>query len=71
MFADINLLFFLKIGLLIIIGLFTIFTFIIFNQIGVMNNIVNQPGASTILKIIAIINILLSLSLFLIALVIL
>lgn len=66
-----NPLFFLKLGVLIVIGLFAIFTFIIFNQIVVMNNIVNQSGPSTILKIIAAINILLSLSLFLTALVIL
>lgn len=68
---SLNPLFFLKIAILMIIGLFLIFTLIVYNQVGVMNRIVDQPEASGTLRIIALINVILAVSLFLTALVIL
>lgn len=66
----INLLFIIKIGVLILIGLFAIFLFIVYLKINSLSKIVTQDS-STALKIIIFILITLSLSLFLIALVIL
>lgn len=67
----INPFLFLKIAFLIIIGLFAIFTYILFNQSCTMNTLVEQSSASKNLRFFTIINILLAVSLFLTALVIL
>lgn len=62
---------FIKIGFLIANFLYIIFAFIILNQVVSMNNIISEVHASSILKTIAVLNIVFALSLFLIALVIL
>lgn len=64
-------LFGLKILFLIIIFIFIIFTFVVLNQVNTMNKIVNEAQSSFILKLIAILNLLLTISLFLFALAIL
>jgi small neutral amino acid transporter SnatA (MarC family) len=64
-------LFLLKIVLLVIIALFIIFTIVVFTQVNVMNRVINHTTASAILKIIAILNIIFAISLFVTALVIL
>jgi len=66
----INLLTIVKTGLLILIGLFTVFLFIVYLKINSLSKIVTQDN-STGLKIIIFVLIVLSLSLFLMALVIL
>ncbi len=66
----INLLSIVKTGVLILIGLFTVFLFIVYLKINALSKIVTQDN-STGLKIIIFILIILSLSLFLMALVIL
>lgn len=60
-----------KIVTLLVIGFYIIFTFVVFTQVKAMSQILSLPHASTILKTIAIINIILALSLFLGAFVIL
>lgn len=62
---------FIKIITLIIIAFYAIFTFVILTQVRVMNQIVFLPAAAMILQTIAIINLLIAISLFLAALVIL
>ncbi len=64
-------LFLLKIALLVIMALFTIFTIVVFTQVNVMNKIINHTQASGILKIIAFFNIIFAVVLFVTALVIL
>ena len=66
----INLLTIIKTGVLILIGLFTVFLFIVYLKINSLSKIVTQDN-STGLKIIIFVLIVLSLSLFLMALVIL
>lgn len=60
-----------KITVLILIAFYAIFTFVIFNQVLVMNRIVTLNHASNFLKLIAILHIFLAISLFITALVIL
>ena len=60
-----------KIVTLLVIGFYIIFSFVIFTQVKAMGEIVVLRHASVILKAIAIINIILALSLFLGAFVIL
>lgn len=64
-------LFAVKVVLIIAAFVFLIFTFVIFNQIRVMNEIVNEKNSSSALKIIGILNIFLAFSLFIFVLVIL
>jgi hypothetical protein len=61
----------IKIITLIFLAIYIIFTFVILTQVRVMNRILNETFASNLLMIISVINILLPLSLFLIALAIL
>lgn len=61
----------LKIGFLLVNGLYIIFAFVIYNQIGSMGKIITEIHASAVIKILSIINITLAASLFLTALVIL
>ncbi len=61
----------LKIFFLLIVAMYIIFAFVVFNQIRAMNHIVHVPTSSQILSIISIINMLLAISLFLTALAIL
>lgn len=60
-----------KIVTLLIIGFYIIFSFVVFTQVKAMSQILSLPHASFLLKLIAIINIVLALSLFLGAFVIL
>lgn len=64
-------LFGLKILFSIIIFIFIVFTFVVLNQVNTMNKIVSEAQSSFILKLIAILNLLLAVSLFLFALAIL
>ena len=66
-----NLLFFVKIGFLLLDLAYTIFLFIVFNQVVSMENIISELHSSKLLKTIAIVNIGLAFSLFLITLAIL
>src|SRR3989344_8469406 len=68
-FLNINI--WMKIILLLLISLYTIFSFVIFNQVRAMNKIIYVPSSSQILFITSIIHSLLAISLFLTALVIL
>jgi len=61
----------LKIAILIFLALYIIFAVIVLTQVRLMNNILKQSFASTVLATIALANLILALSLFLIALVIL
>lgn len=61
----------LKAGFLIIMVLYIIFTLIVFKQITSMDDIIREVHSSIIIKVIAIINIVFALSLFLAAVVIL
>lgn len=61
----------LKIVFLIIILLYAIFTIVVFTQVNTMNGIVTEVHSSFVLKLIALINILLAISLFVFAVVIL
>ena len=60
-----------KLGLLMVLFLYIIFIFIVFKQIMSMDNIIKEIHSSFIIKVIATINIVLALSLFLAAVVIL
>ena len=60
-----------KIVTLLIIGFYIIFSFVVFTQVKAMGQILSLPHAAFIFKLIAIINIILALSLFLGAFVIL
>lgn len=57
--------------ILIAIGFYIVFTFVVFTQVRIMGEILVLPTAKAILKIISIIHIALAISLFLIAFVIL
>ena len=61
----------LKIVFLLIVMMYGVFTFVVFNQIRAMNSIVYVPHSSRILSIISIVNLIFAVSLFLTALVIL
>lgn len=61
----------LKIGILAIISLYAIFTFVILNQIQVMNRILHELHSSAVVQFIALLLIFLTVSLFFLALVIL
>jgi len=64
-------LFILKIGLLALIAIFIIFSIIASNQVATMNKSLNQKQTSLLLHIFSILLVLLAISLFLTALVIL
>lgn len=64
-------LFLLKAVFLIILFLFALFSFVVLNQTNVMNKIITEAHFSPILKIIAILNLVVVISLFLTAVVIL
>ncbi|MEK7451097.1 MAG: DUF5657 family protein [Patescibacteria group bacterium] len=61
----------IKVIALIIIVFYVVFTFVVFTQVRVMGEILVLPSSKAILKIISIIHIVLAISLFLTALVIL
>ena len=63
--------FWIKIITLIVIGFYAVFTFVVFAQVKVMAQILHLPAASAILKAISIIHVVLAISLFLGAFVIL
>ena len=63
--------FWIKIITLIVIGFYVVFTFVVFTQVKVMTQILHLPHAQGLLKMISISNIILAISLFLIAVVIL
>lgn len=63
--------FLIKIVTLIGLGFYIVFTFVVFTQVKVMAQILHLPHAKAVLKTISIINIILAISLFLIAFVIL
>ena len=60
-----------KIVTLLMIGFYVIFSFVVFTQVKAMGQILSLPNAAFLFKLIAIINIILALSLFLGAFVIL
>ncbi len=60
-----------KIITLILIFFYVVFTFVIFTQVKVMAQILHLPHAQGLLKMISIINIILAISLFIFAIVIL
>ena len=66
-----NVPFLLKIVTLVIIAFYVIFTFIVLTQVRVMSEILHFQNAGTILRTITIIHIILAISLFAIAIVIL
>ena len=63
--------FWIKAITLIAIGFYIIFTFVVFTQVKVMAQILSLPHAGTVLKTISIIHIILAISLFVMAIVIL
>ena len=56
----------IKIGVLIIIALYVLFSFVIFNQVRTMNKLMNH-SSSAVLEVIAIIHIIAAIALFLTA----
>lgn len=60
-----------KVGLLILLLLYTVFTFVVYTQVVVMNRIIIQPPIGGLLRALAILQIILAFSLFLVALAIL
>lgn len=62
---------FLKIVFLVVFLLYAIFTLVVFNQVRTMNRVVTELHSSTILAIVAFLNVVVALSLFVYALVIL
>lgn len=60
-----------KIIFLLVIIMYSVFAFVVFNQIRAMNTIVFVPNSSRILSVLSIINLVFAISLFLTALVIL
>lgn len=60
-----------KIITLIVIIFYAIFTFVVFSQIRVMSGILRLPYAEKVLKTISVVHIILAISLFLLAVVIL
>lgn len=67
----VNPIFWIKIITLILIGFYVIFTFVVFTQVKTMAQILHLPHAQGLLKMISIIHIVLAISLFLFAVVIL
>lgn len=63
--------FWIKIITLIAIAFYVVFTFVVFTQVKVMTQILHLPYAKMMLRIISVINIILAISLFLFAIVIL
>lgn len=63
--------FLIKIVTLIVIGFYVVFTFVVFTQVKIMAQILHLPYAEAVLKIISIIHIIMAISLFLFAVVIL
>ena len=63
--------FWIKIITLIVILFYVVFTFVVFTQVKVMAQILHLPHGETTLKTISIIHIILAISLFVIAIVIL
>lgn len=63
--------FLLKALFLIVLLLYAIFTFVVLNQVRVMNNVVQETHSSVILEVIAGINLLAAISLFVYAIAIL
>lgn len=61
----------IKIIFLLVIIMYGVFAFVVFNQIRAMNTIVFVPNSSRILSVLSIINLVFAISLFLTALVIL
>lgn len=61
----------IKIITLIVIIFYAIFTFVVFTQVKVMTQIIHFPNIGGVLKIISLTNIILAISLFLFAIVIL
>lgn len=58
----------IKIAVLLLLALYIAFTFVVFVQVRTMNKIVSQATSSKILTVLALLQVFLSLSLFLIAL---
>lgn len=54
----------IKVGFLLILGLYCIFAFVIFNQVRVMNKIFINPSIEIIIEIFAILHLLVAISLF-------
>ena len=54
----------IKIGILVLIGVYAVFAFVVFNQIRVMNRLVSISLASTTILILGILHLLLAISLF-------
>lgn len=63
--------FLIKIITLVVIGFYAVFTFVVYIQVKVMAQILHLNNTSGILKMISVINIVLAISLFLIAIAIL
>lgn len=63
--------FWIKIITLIAIGFYFIFTFVVYTQVKTMTKIISLPGSEAILKIISIAHVILTISLFVYAFVIL
>lgn len=66
-----NPFFLLKIGFLLVIFIYIIFSLVVLNQVSAMNNIIKEVRSSAIIFFLAILNLFLAVSLFIIALVIL
>ena len=62
---------FVKYGILAIIGLYVVFAFVIFNQVRVMNKVIDTPPLSTIIVVIAFLHLLAASSLLLFSIAIL
>jgi hypothetical protein len=63
--------FWIKMIILILIGFYIIFTFVVFTQVKTMTSILHLPHATFILKLVSKIHIFLAISLFLLTIVIL
>lgn len=63
--------FFLKVGILLVLAIFTLFTFVIFVQVRTMNKLVSQSFASMLVVVLSLGLLLFSISLFFLSLAIL
>lgn len=70
-FNFLNPTFWIKIVTLVVIGFYAVFTFVVYTQVKTMEQILHLPHAEAFLKVISLIHIILAVSLFLIAVVIL
>ena len=61
----------LKVAFLLVIAMYIVFAFVIFNQIRAMNSIVYVPHSSQILSVISVVHLVFAISLFLSSVVIL